>query len=212
MRFAIVLASVLFALPVLAVEPSVIAPPPSGSVTGVALGIFGPVVGWVLNNWGVAIALAALGGALWVNNKAIATAGGVVAKAPAGVPRHVGLVLLEAARVGVGYVEQRVAPALRGEGGKLPPEAQKLARDAALKAGLEWLSMQGLDELKKAWSLTDEQLERQLGVAIEAEVASGPARAPSVAPAPIEATGPAEKELLTAPSGRPVVGVAGKGG
>ena len=69
------------------------------------------------------------------------------------------------------------------------------------------------DTAKAAWGLTDEQLLKQLGVAIEAEVASGPAKAPSVAPAPIEeATGPAEKELRATPSGRPIAAVAGKGG
>lgn len=207
--------AVLLLLPsvALAEQPSVIAPPPTGSVSAVALGLLGPVVGFIVQNWGLALAVALLGGAAWVAKKLLAEAATLTAKAPAGAPRHAALAILEAARVGVGYVEQKVAPTLRGQDGKLSPEAQNAAKAAAIQAALEWLGMQGLDTAKAAWGLTDEQLLKQLGVAIEAEVASGPAKAPGVAPVPIEeATGPAEKEIRTAPSGRPIVAVAGKGG
>lgn len=209
-------AALLLLLPSVALAdgtPSVIAPPPTGSISAVALGLLGPVVGFIVQNWGLALAVALLGGAAWVAKKLLAEAATLTAKAPAGAPRHAALAILEAARVGVGYVEQKVAPTLRGQDGKLSPEAQNAAKAAAIQAALEWLGMQGLDTAKAAWGLTDEQLLKQLGVAIEAEVANGPAKAPSVAPAPIaEATGPADKELRATPSGRPIAAVAGKGG
>lgn len=206
-------AALLLLLPSVALAdgtPSVIAPPPTGSVSAVALGLLGPVVGWIVNNWGLAIVLAVLGfigRELWKLRKLAAEK---LATAPVPQPvRHAGLTLLQAAGVGVGFVEQKVTPQLRGEGGKLPPEAQKVAFDAAMKAALEWLSMQGLTELQKAWNMSDDDLKKQLGVAIEATV-SNPSLA---APVPqLEATGPAEKELRETPSGRPIVAVAGKGG
>lgn len=207
-----VLALCAIGAPILALaeQPSVIAPPPTGSVSAVALGLLGPVVGWIVNNWGLAIVLAVLGfigRELWKLRK-LAAEKLVTAPVPQPV-RHAGLTLLQAAGVGVGFVEQKVTPQLRDQNGKLPPEAQKIAFDAAVKAALEWLSMQGLTELQKAWNMSDDDLKKQLGVAIEATV-SNPNLA---APVPqLEATGPADKELRATPSGRPIVAVAGKGG
>lgn len=203
MRFAIVLASVLFALPVLAAEPSVIAPPPPALGQAQAA-----AVSWLLSELGpylfpllLTLVVALLGGLLHL----VAVG---IAHLKAGRVRHYLLAIADGARQGVAAVEQTLRPQLPDH--LSPEEAQKL-KDAALKAALDYVRTFGLDAVKGSLGLTDAQLAERLGVAIEAEVAAQSSSAP-VAPARVEATGPAEKVVGHLPSGGLVVSVAGKGG
>jgi hypothetical protein len=88
--------------------------------------------------------------------------------------RHFGLAILDAGRVGALLIEQTVAPALRGPDGKLDPEAQKKAADAARAASLDWLRNQGWGAFHISLGMTDAQLEQRLGIAVEVAVADLP--------------------------------------
>ncbi len=106
----------------------------------------------------------------------------LVLHAKASRARHYALALMESARVGVLYVEQAVAPTLRGPDGKLSPVAGERAKTAAVTAALDWLRLQGLGAVKSALGLTDDQLAQQLGIQVEAQVATLPSSSLPAAP------------------------------
>jgi len=122
----------------------------------------------------------------------------LVLRARASKARHIALALASAARTGFLFVEAKVAPQLRGPDGKLPTDAQALAKAAAVAAALDYLRTQALGDLKKAYGKTDDELATELGVQIDQLAQQMP-------------TGPvtAEKVIVTLPSGVRLVKPAG---
>lgn len=184
--------ALLFAVPALAVEPSVIAPPGGGQAALVSwlISTLGPYVFPVL----IGLVFLLMGGLLHL----VAVA---ISHIKAGKVRHYLLAITDGARQGVASVEQTIRPQLPDH--LSPEEAQRL-KDAAIKSALDYVRSFGLDAVKASLKLTDAQLLERLGVAVEATVAEQT----TAKPAPAEATGPSEKAVIEAPSGRKIVTVA----
>jgi hypothetical protein len=121
-------------------------------------------------------------------------------KAKASKARHAGLSLASAARIGFLYVEQQVAPALRGPDGKLDPQAAEKCREAAVKAGLDWLGHSALSTLKAEYGKSDAEIAAELGVMLTAEADAHPS-----APAADSAPAPTLKVVVPRPSGVGVI-------
>lgn len=104
----------------------------------------------------------------------------VLAHMKASKARHYLLAILDAGKVGATYVEQKVAPSLRGPDGKLPPNAASAVKEQAISVGLDWLRGHGLETVKDALQLSDEELAQRLGVAVESAVAQMAPSAPAL--------------------------------
>jgi hypothetical protein len=122
----------------------------------------------------------------------------LVLKMRASKARHAALAIAAAARTGFLFVEAKVAPSLRGPDGKLPADAQALARAAAVAAAMDYLRGQALGDLRRSFGRTDEELAAELGVKVDQMAEAMP-------------TGPvaAEKVITTLPSGGKLVKLAG---
>lgn len=83
----------------------------------------------------------------------------------AGLMRHFTLAVLTAGRTGALYVEQKVVPTIKGKDGW---EAE--AKLAAVAAATEWLTSSGYKTLQMFLGMKDEDLAKQLGVAVEASL------------------------------------------
>lgn len=172
----------------LAGEPSVIAPPSSGSGWATLwtwlLSTLGPMLLPVI----LTLLVALLGGLLHL----VAVA---ISHLKAGRIRHYSLAIADGARQGVAYVEQVLRPQLPPD---LSPEQARKLRDAAIGAALAYLKSFGLDAVKASLKLTDEQLGERLGVAIEAQVEI----AKQAQPAPVPER---PREIVPRPSGEGVI-------
>lgn len=131
-----------------------------------------PFIGPYLGDVAVALIIT-LGGGL----------GGLLMHLRASKARHAALALAAATQRGFLYVEAKVAPVLRGPDGKLPPNAQGLARQAAIASGLDWLRTQAAGDLRKAYGKTDEQLAAELGEKVDALATAMPSGPAPVLPA-----------------------------
>jgi hypothetical protein len=115
-----------------------------------------------------------------------------------GKVKHASMAVTDAVKEGFIFVEQQVAPTLRGPDGKLSPEAGQMAKAAAVSAAIEYLTKHGIDNVKAALKKSDAELEADLGVALDKLAEAKPSNESAVVRT-------SEKIIVTLPSGTRVV-------